>query len=97
MSDILLIICDVRNPLFHCPPTLYDYIVNEKKKKMIIVLNKIDLVDQNTVLAWKQYFGEIYPSVAVVTFSTNPNLFDQKKGNYRKYFVADGVIELIQV
>lgn len=41
MSDILLLLADVRHPLFHFPPSLYHHVVNELKKPMVLVLNKV--------------------------------------------------------
>ena len=41
MSDILLLLSDARHPLFHFPPSLYNYITIELKKPMVLVLNKV--------------------------------------------------------
>lgn len=41
MSDVLVIVADIRHPLFHFPPSLYDYVVNYHKKPFILLLNKV--------------------------------------------------------
>src|SRR5690606_11367649 len=55
MSDIVLLVSDIRAPIFHFPPSLYHYVVDELGKDMILVLNKIDLVQTGLVIAWREY------------------------------------------
>ncbi|CAK1592486.1 unnamed protein product [Parnassius mnemosyne] len=72
MCDILLLIVDVRFAGMMFPPSLYEYVVNEQKKDMILVLNKIDLVPASVVAAWKAYLTERYPGLRVVYFTSCP-------------------------
>lgn len=73
MSDIILLIVDIRFPALMFPPSFYDYITNTLKKQMILVLNKIDLVIPSVVVAWKHYFQEKYPELHIVMFTTVPS------------------------
>ena len=41
MSDIVLLIVDIRFPLVHFPPALYNYIVRDMKRHLVLVLNKV--------------------------------------------------------
>ena len=70
MSDIVLLIGDIRHPVFHFPPSLYDYVVKEMKKDMILVLNKVDLVDSPLVIAWTQYLKKSFPELHVIPFAS---------------------------
>lgn len=54
------------------PPSLFEYVTKDLKKNMILVMNKVDLVDSTVVLAWKKYFEEVYPEVRVVLFTSYP-------------------------
>ncbi|XP_039762912.1 guanine nucleotide-binding protein-like 1 [Pararge aegeria] len=72
MCDILLLIVDVRYAGMMFPPSLYEYIVKEEKKNMILVLNKIDLVPASVVAAWKQYLMKRCPGLRVVYFTSCP-------------------------
>jgi ribosome biogenesis GTPase A len=56
-------------------------VTNTLKKDMILVLNKIDLAPAPLVLAWKQYFKTLYPSLQVLTFTSFPgyNLRDSNE------------------
>lgn len=54
------------------PPSLYDYIVNNLRKDMILVLNKVDLAPAELVVAWKEYFVSKYPKLHVTLFTTTP-------------------------
>ena len=70
MSDIVLLIADIRHPVFHFPPSLYNYVVKEMKKDMILVLNKVDLVDSALVLAWTHYLKKQFPELNIVPFAS---------------------------
>ncbi|CAO1394031.1 unnamed protein product [Diamesa serratosioi] len=72
LSDIVLVVADARFPALMFPPSLYDFVNRELNKSMVIVLNKIDLVDASAVLAWKKYFEAEYPTISVVLFTSCP-------------------------
>lgn len=69
-SDILLIIVDVRYASLQFPPSLYAYIIRTLKKNAIVILNKVDLVTAEAVIAWRHYFKELYPELPVVLFAS---------------------------
>ncbi|ETN58214.1 mmr1/hsr1 GTP binding protein [Anopheles darlingi] len=73
LSDIVLIIVDVRFPTLMFPPSLYRYVTEDLGKGMILVINKIDLVEPEVVLAWKRYFMQAYPQIQVVLFTSYPS------------------------
>ena len=41
ISDVVLLITDVRHPTLHFSPALYSYVVDELGKKIVLVLNKV--------------------------------------------------------
>ncbi|XP_041369298.1 guanine nucleotide-binding protein-like 1 isoform X2 [Gigantopelta aegis] len=71
MSDILLLITDIRHPALHFPPALYDHVTTELNKPMILILNKTDLVPPGLVIAWKHYFKHRFPKLHVVCFTSH--------------------------
>ncbi|KAJ3109391.1 Guanine nucleotide-binding-like protein 1 [Phlyctochytrium planicorne] len=73
ISDIVLFVVDARHPILHFPPKLYDYVVNQMKKKLVLIFNKIDLVDAPTLKAWTDYFQNLYPTLHVAQFSIYPS------------------------
>ena len=72
MSDILLIIVDIRYPVLMFPPYLYHHVTNELKKDMILVLNKVDLTPPALAVAWKEYFHTKYPKLHILMFTSYP-------------------------
>ncbi|KAM9326393.1 guanine nucleotide-binding protein-like 1 [Gastrophryne carolinensis] len=72
MSDIVLLITDIRHPVLHFSPALYDYVTQELGRAIILVLNKTDLAPPSLVVAWKHYFQEKFPQVHVVCFTSYP-------------------------
>lgn len=83
LSDIVLVIVDARFPTLMFPPSLFEYVTKELNKKIIIAINKIDLVDAPVVLAWKKYFEEKYKSINVVLFTSCPS-YNLRGGNVNK-------------
>ncbi|TPX60128.1 hypothetical protein PhCBS80983_g01995 [Powellomyces hirtus] len=69
ISDIILFIVDVRHPVLHFPPSLYDYVVKEYGRKLVLVFNKIDLVTAETLHAWTKYFLSRFPKLVIASFS----------------------------
>lgn len=70
MSDIILLVADIRHPIFHFPPSLYHYVVDEMGKEMILMLNKIDLVEASLVVAWRDYLTQRFPKLNILEFAS---------------------------
>ncbi|GAA6058876.1 hypothetical protein JCM10212_002820 [Sporobolomyces blumeae] len=59
ISEILLVLVDVRFPLLHYPPSLRNYLHTLKPRKPVILcLTKCDLVPRWLAEAWKKWFEE---------------------------------------
>ncbi|KAK4057880.1 hypothetical protein OIO90_001099 [Microbotryomycetes sp. JL221] len=56
VSEILLILVDVRFPLLHYPPSLSNYVKTLRDKRVILVLTKTDLVPTWIADSWRRYF-----------------------------------------
>ncbi|KAI9322114.1 hypothetical protein BX666DRAFT_1891772 [Dichotomocladium elegans] len=72
ISDIILVVMDIRHPLLHFPRALYDYVTKDLKRSIIGIFNKVDLVSEFTVFAWQKYFEETFPELRIATFSCYP-------------------------
>lgn len=83
LSDVVLVVADARFPTLMFPPSLFEFVTRDLKKSVIILLNKIDLVETPVVLAWKKYFEEKYPSINVVMFTSCPG-YNLRGGNVNK-------------
>lgn len=79
VSDIVVLIADIRHPVLHFPPTLYDHVVKDLKKKLVLVLNKIDLVPPEVVTAWKHYYSTKFEELNVVCFTSFPKDENERK------------------
>lgn len=80
MSEVVTIIVDIRHPLFHFPPSLYNYVVNDLHRIVIIVLNKVDLVPASLVLAWQSYLKSQYPEVHIIPFASYAGMKTRTNG-----------------
>ncbi|XP_022710458.1 guanine nucleotide-binding protein-like 1 [Varroa jacobsoni] len=69
MSDVLLLIADVRYPLIHIPLSLLEYI-GDLGKRVIIVLNKVDLVDPELAASWITFLEKEHSGVKVIPFAS---------------------------
>ncbi|KAI3384547.1 hypothetical protein SNEBB_003614 [Seison nebaliae] len=72
MSDIILMVTDMRFSMFQMNDSIYNYLVNEKKKELFLVLNKIDLLPTPLVIGWYDYFQKRYPKIKIIFFSSFP-------------------------
>uniref|UniRef100_A0A8C5HGC4 Guanine nucleotide-binding protein-like 1 n=1 Tax=Gouania willdenowi TaxID=441366 RepID=A0A8C5HGC4_GOUWI len=72
MSDLVLLIVDIRHPALQFPPDLYHYITGELQKQVILVLNKADLCPPPLVIAWKHYMASKFPHLQTVCFTSHP-------------------------
>ncbi|KAI9596719.1 P-loop containing nucleoside triphosphate hydrolase protein [Syncephalis fuscata] len=109
LSDVLLFVVDVRHPILHFPPALYQYVALELHKPLVLALNKTDLVSAETVVAWKIYLEERFPGIRVAQFGSfrrdaGDNMTDDtleamkrnvKKKRHRRYH-AVGVEDVLR-
>ncbi|XP_043934813.1 guanine nucleotide-binding protein-like 3 [Protopterus annectens] len=74
-SDVLLEVLDARDPLgSRCPQVEKAVLESYRKKKIVLVLNKIDLVPKYNVQQWLQYLKKEFP---VVAFKSSTQLQDK--------------------
>ncbi|XP_058504864.1 guanine nucleotide-binding protein-like 1 isoform X1 [Solea solea] len=71
MSDVILLIVDIRHPVLQFPPDLYHYISGELQKQVVLVLNKADLCPPPLVIAWKHYMTSQFPHLQIVSFTSH--------------------------
>ncbi|KAH6916998.1 GTPase [Coprinopsis sp. MPI-PUGE-AT-0042] len=64
-AQILLVLLDSRCPTLHYPPSLAAYL-EHLKKKVILVLTKVDISGPERVEAWVAFLRERYPNVPIV-------------------------------
>ncbi|XP_054861479.1 guanine nucleotide-binding protein-like 1 [Amphiprion ocellaris] len=72
MSDIILLIVDIRHPVLQFPPALYHHITGDLHKQVVLVLNKADLCPPPLVIAWKHYMTSQFPHLQIVCFTSHP-------------------------
>ncbi|XP_053287603.1 guanine nucleotide-binding protein-like 1 isoform X2 [Pleuronectes platessa] len=72
MSDVILLIVDIRHPVLQFPPAVYHYITGELQKQVMLVLNKADLCPPPLVIAWKHYMTSQFPHLQIVCFTSHP-------------------------
>ncbi|XP_041081454.1 guanine nucleotide-binding protein-like 3 [Polyodon spathula] len=90
-SDVILEVLDARDPLGCRCPQLEETILNfEGKKKLILVLNKTDLVPKDNVEKWLKYLQNEFPTVV---FKASTQLQD-KTMQEKKRRAASGVVDL---
>ena len=65
-ADVILVVLDARDPLGCRPLEVERYIMNvDPNKRVVLVLNKIDLVPKENVTAWVKYLRRELPTVAM--------------------------------
>ncbi|KAG2022935.1 GTPase [Coprinopsis cinerea AmutBmut pab1-1] len=63
ISELLLVLLDSRCPTLHYPPALSTYL---EKKRVVLVLTKVDISGLERVEAWKSYLHQKHPGHPIV-------------------------------
>ncbi|XP_061770820.1 guanine nucleotide-binding protein-like 1 [Nerophis ophidion] len=71
MSDVILLIVDIRHPVVQFPPEVYNCLTGELKKQVVLVLNKVDLCPPPLVIAWKHYMTSQFPQLHIACFTSH--------------------------
>ena len=71
-ADVIALVTDIRNPLYHIPASLYEEVTQVMKKPLVVILNKCDLVSQAHIDAWITYLKRHFPGdTAFVPFTAS--------------------------
>ena len=84
-SDVILEVLDARDPIGCRARAVEQSILSKGDKKIVLVLNKIDLVPRQVVTAWLKHLRQEFPTVA---FRANTQMqksnLSRGKGNVKK-------------
>ncbi|CAF0722774.1 unnamed protein product [Brachionus calyciflorus] len=73
-ADVIIQVLDARDPLGSRCPQVEEMILNSgQTKKLVLLLNKIDLVPKTNVQAWLKYLRSQYPTVAFKASTQSQN------------------------
>ena len=67
LADVVIIVADARYPIMHLPLSLLHYVKRVNKKPFVIVLNKVDLVPESHIAAWKLFLTGYLKATGIVT------------------------------
>ncbi|TDH70409.1 hypothetical protein CCR75_006287 [Bremia lactucae] len=70
-ADVILEVLDARDPMGCRTLEMEDAIGNRHGKKLVLVLNKVDLVPSHVLQPWLQYLRGYYPTVAFKASTQN--------------------------
>jgi ribosome biogenesis GTPase A len=82
-SQVLVIVTDARNPLVHIPLPLVRQ-ASQMGKRVVILLNKVDLLTREQIKAWMIFIMSYIPGCKVVPFSAHPDRVKGRKVQGRK-------------
>lgn len=96
-ADVLLQVLDARDPIgSRIHKTLEDIILSKADKRMVLVLNKIDLVPKEVVGQWLTVLRRSHPTIAIKACK-NISESDQKDASTSSVPVGmDGLLQLLK-
>jgi nuclear GTP-binding protein len=99
-SDVVIEVLDVRDPL-GCRTPQIEQMVMASNKRVILLLNKIDLVPSSVVEKWIKYFRNEYPTIAFKSSTQNQRGHLGHSSNNKIYgeglcVGADNLVELLK-
>eukprot|EP01127_Copromyxa_protea_P007874 TRINITY_DN1789_c0_g1_i2.p1 TRINITY_DN1789_c0_g1~~TRINITY_DN1789_c0_g1_i2.p1 ORF type:complete len:524 (-),score=120.21 TRINITY_DN1789_c0_g1_i2:512-2083(-) len=104
VSDIVLMMADIRFPMFHFPSSVYETVRQMyPDKPMMLALTKVDLVPQSCVDAWTNYFHTHYPLLTlcpIASYQTIRNkdwYQNRKQKKTEQSYNPKGIADLLRV
>mmetsp|Transcript_38828 Transcript_38828/g.49566 ORF Transcript_38828/g.49566 Transcript_38828/m.49566 type:complete len:603 (+) Transcript_38828:102-1910(+) len=80
-SDVVLQVLDARDPLGSRAQQVEDMVLRSANKRLVYVLNKVDLVPRDAVVDWLAYLRRQHPTVAFkCATQDNASHLSQRKG-----------------
>jgi len=64
--DVAVAIVDARHPLLHLPPALVFHVTRTLQKPLVVVLNKLDMVEPQDAARWAQVLQSSVPGISAV-------------------------------
>lgn len=99
-ADVLLQVLDARDPIgSRMHPSMEDAILSKSDKRMVLVLNKIDLVPKSIVGAWLTTLRRSHPTIAVKassSISTVTTTTDDDATTSQVPVGMDGLLQLLK-
>ncbi|GAX20986.1 nuclear GTP-binding protein [Fistulifera solaris] len=99
-ADVLLQVLDARDPLgSRIHPSVEDALLSHSDKRMVLVLNKIDLVPKEVVGSWLTYLRRSHPTIAIKASSVwgSTTIEDEaSSANSATVLGMDGLLQLLK-
>lgn len=96
-ADVLLQVLDARDPIgSRIHKTLEDVILSKADKRMVLVLNKIDLVPKDVVSQWLTVLRRSHPTIAIKACKNLTDGDDKDASNSTVPVGMDGLLQLLK-
>lgn len=95
-ADVVLYVLDARDPLSTRSQAIERAITANPSKRLILILNKIDLVPANVLKSWLLYLRRSFPTLPLRASTSAPNarIFDHK--HLTPQFTANNLIKALK-
>jgi len=96
-ADVLLQVLDARDPIgSRIHKTLEDVILSKADKRMVLVLNKIDLVPKDVVGQWLTVLRRSHPTIAIKACKSMSDGEDKDAAHSTVPVGMDGLLQLLK-
>ena len=96
-ADVLLQVLDARDPIgSRIHKTLEDVILSKADKRMVLVLNKIDLVPKDVVSQWLKVLRRSHPTIAIKACKSMSDGDKEDAANSTVPVGMDGLLQLLK-
>jgi len=96
-ADVLLQVLDARDPIgSRIHKTLEDVILSKADKRMVLVLNKIDLVPKDVVSQWLTVLRRSHPTIAIKACKNISDGDDKNAATSSVPVGMDGLLQLLK-
>lgn len=95
-SDIILYILDARDPLATRSESIEATIISNPNKRLIFVLNKIDLVPTHVLKAWLLHLRKSFPTLPLRSSTSAPSAKQFDHSHLTPQFTANNLIRALK-
>lgn len=95
-SDVILYVLDARNPEGTRSKPVEKEVLSNANKRLIFVMNKIDLVPNDVLKRWKEYLELYFPTVPMCASSSAPNAKTFAHGSMNQITTATNLLQTLK-
>jgi nuclear GTP-binding protein len=95
-SDVILYVLDARNPEGTRSKPVEHHVLANPEKRLIYVINKIDLIPDEVLTSWKEHLELFFPVIPLSAANCAPNAQTFEHGKLNRVTTANSLLQCLK-